>query len=168
MQLERQFTAVEQQFYELCLPIVQQLGLQIYDLEYVSGQKCLRLFIMERQSGSATLDDCAKVDHALTPAFDAQDWVAPGLVLEVSSPGLDRPLRSLAHWQKAVNKEVLMQLNASLEEIVGAEVPANLKGGRTLKCRLINVGSESLKVEYKGHVWQIPFTAVSKAKLQDF
>jgi len=167
MQLERQFSSVEQQFYDLCRPIVQQLGLQIYDLEFQSG-KCLRIFIMDRQSGSATLDDCAKVDHALTPAFDAQDWVPAGLVLEVSSPGLDRPLKTRAHWAQAVNKEVLINLNASLEELVGDDVPANLKGGRKLKCRLVNIESESLKVEYKGHVWQIPLAGVVKAKLQDF
>ena len=170
MELARSFSPLEQQFFDLCAPVVRQLGLQVYDLEYIAGQKCLRLYIMQRQTGSATIDDCTKVDHALTPALDEQDWVSPGLVLEVSSPGLDRPLRTTAHWMTAIGKDVLLQLSAALDEVVPppAEVPANLRGTRKLKCRLINVETETAKVEYKGHVWQIPWEKVQKAKLQDF
>ena len=170
MELTRSFSPVEQQFFDLCTPVVRQLGLQIYDLEYVAGQKCLRLYIMQRQTGSATIDDCTKVDHALTPALEEQDWVSAGLVLEVSSPGLDRPLRTMAHWTTAIGKEVLLHLNAALDEVVppGSEVPANLRGTRKLKCKAINVETETVKVEYKGHVWKIPWAKIQKAKLQDF
>ena len=170
MELTRSFTPLEQQFFDLCTPIVRHLGLQVYDLEYLSGPKCLRLYIMQRQTGSATIDDCTTVDRALTPALEEQAWVTPGLVLEVSSPGLDRPLRTLAHWTTAMGKDVLLNLGAALDEVVDLPetVPPNLRGTRKLKCRVINVETETVKVEYKGQVWKIAWDKIQKAKLQDF
>jgi ribosome maturation factor RimP len=172
MDLDRTRPELEQKFYELCDPVVDAQGLKVYDLEYHSGQKLLRLFIMDRKTGSAGIDDCEKVDRAMTPSIEQESWIPEGLILEVSSPGLDRPLRRRDHFFRATNKDVVLQLSSALQELVPAEdwgeLPRSLKGTRKIRGRLVALDGDEIKLDYKGRVLRFQVGQVNKANLQDY
>jgi ribosome maturation factor RimP len=82
-------------------PILESLGLELVDIEFgrVSGSNAvLRLFI--DKDGGVTLDDCAGVSRELSLILDVEDVIACNYTLEVSSPGLDRPLKKQADYDR--------------------------------------------------------------------
>ena len=87
-------------------PILESLGLELVDLEFKrSGREAvLRLFI--DKEGGVTLDDCADVSRELSMLLDVEDFIPCEYNLEVSSPGLDRPLKSTADYYRFVGRLV--------------------------------------------------------------
>jgi len=86
-------------------PILESLGLELVDIEFgrVSGSNAvLRLFI--DKEGGVTLDDCAGVSRELSLILDVEDVIACNYTLEVSSPGLDRPLKKQADYDRFVGR----------------------------------------------------------------
>ena len=83
-------------------PLLGQLGYELVDLEFAPGRAhaLLRIFI-DRPEGVG-LDDCERVSREISALFDVEDPVPTGYTLEVSSPGLDRVLRTPAHFQRFV------------------------------------------------------------------
>jgi len=84
----------------ILLPILESLGLELADLEFKrSGREAvLRLFI--DKEGGVTIDDCAEVSHELSAVLDVEEFIPCQYNLEVSSPGLDRPLKSTADYER--------------------------------------------------------------------
>lgn len=78
---------------ELTQPLAQSRGLEVFSVEYKSGGQLLRVFI-DRRGGSVGLEDCQAVSEQLSNKLDEIDLVKHTYRLEVSSPGLDRPLRN--------------------------------------------------------------------------
>src|SRR6202046_1251265 len=91
-------------------PLLGQLGYELVDLEYVPGRlhAVLRVFI-DRPAGVG-LEDWERASHELSALLDVEDPVPVGYTLEVSSPGLDRVLRTPAHFQRFVGERVLVEL----------------------------------------------------------
>ena len=75
MDIHQERIGLEKKFFLLCDPVVQEAGYRLYDLEYITGQKLLRLFIQDPRTGSALIEDCVKVDHALSEPFEKEDWI---------------------------------------------------------------------------------------------
>ena len=86
--------SVVQKVSDIARPIVEGLGIELIDAEYVKeGSKwILRLYIDKK--GGVGLDDCEAVSRAVEPAIDAEDPIREPYVFEVSSPGLERPLKT--------------------------------------------------------------------------
>ena len=84
----------------LALPIAESLALELVEIEYKrSGRESvLRLFI--DKEGGITLDDCADFSRELSAVLDVEDVIPVAYDLEVSSPGLDRPLRNVADYER--------------------------------------------------------------------
>jgi len=89
-----------QKVYEFLEPIIQERQLELVDMEYVKAGRdfVLRLFI--DKDGGVTLDDCAEVSHELSAILDVEDFIANNYTLEVSSPGLDRPLKKESDYER--------------------------------------------------------------------
>ena len=100
----------------LITPVVEGLGLELYDLDYLTeyGRKVLRLYI-EKESG-ATLDDCEKVSYAVEPVLDANDPIPGAYVLEVSSPGIERKLVKDSHYARYSGQQVEVKLYRPLSD----------------------------------------------------
>ena len=77
---------------ELLKPIVDSLGLRIYDVEYVKEGSDYYLRAYIDKDGGVTIDDCEAVSRALNVKLDEEDYVKDAYILEVSSPGLGRKL----------------------------------------------------------------------------
>lgn len=102
---------VQEQVLELLAPIVATLSVELYDVEF-SGST-LRVLVQE-PSGAITTDRLAQVNRLISPILDQHDPIPGRYTLEVSSPGLERPLRRAAHLQRAVGEEVLVKMAPSV------------------------------------------------------
>jgi len=91
---------------ELARKIAESEGLELMDLEYKTGQSrnLLRVFI--DKDGGVTLSDCENLSRQLSAVLDVNDLLKNAYVLEVSSPGVDRPLRTDHDYQRSVGRAV--------------------------------------------------------------
>ena len=96
----------EQKTEELLLPIIGQHGFELVDVEYVKegGNWYLRAYI--DKPGGITVDDCEVVSRALGDLLDEKDFIEESYILEVSSPGLGRPLRKDKDFARSIGEEV--------------------------------------------------------------
>ncbi|NCB74249.1 MAG: ribosome maturation factor RimP [Clostridia bacterium] len=100
---------------ELARPIVEQMGCELWDLEYVSegGQWYLRVYI--DKDGGISIDDCEKVSRALDPVLDEKDLIQTSYIFEVSSAGLERTLKQPAHFLRFLGENVEVKLYKPFE-----------------------------------------------------
>jgi ribosome maturation factor RimP len=91
-------------------PIVESMGYEFWSLEIVQsrGHSVLRIFI-ELEDRHINVDDCASVSRAVSTTLDEVDLISEDYHLEVSSPGLDRPLVSASHFARALNEELKVE-----------------------------------------------------------
>ncbi len=95
---------------ELLAPIAEANGVEIYDVEYVKegSEWYLRAYI--DKEGGVNIQDCENVSRALSDKLDADDFIRDSYILEVSSPGLGRPLKKDKHLQKSLGQDVEIRL----------------------------------------------------------
>jgi ribosome maturation factor RimP len=134
-------------------PLLGQLGYELVDLEYVPGRThaVLRVFI-DRPEGVG-LDDCERVSRELSALLDVEDPVPAGYTLEVSSPGLDRVLRTPAHFQRFVGERIWLELRAARA------------GRRRYTGRLEAFDGEGVELNVDGAMVRVPFAEISRARL---
>jgi len=99
----------------LVAPIVADLGLEIYDLELASGVLRLSVDTPPGQPSGVTLDNIALVSRLVSRELDHNDPMPGRYTLEVSSPGLERPLRTPAHFLRELNKVVSVRLHHAID-----------------------------------------------------
>lgn len=100
----------ESETEKLLLPITEQLGFEIYDVEYVkeAGDYYLRAYI-DKPEG-VNIDDCVEVSRKLEASLDKADLIPDAYILEVSSPGLGRQLKKEKHFLKSIGQDVDVKL----------------------------------------------------------
>jgi ribosome maturation factor RimP len=91
---------------QLVRKIAESEGLEIMDLEYKAGQSRSLLRIFIDKNGGVTLTDCENVSRQLSAVLDVNDLVKEAYVLEVSSPGMDRPFRTDQDYQRSIGRTV--------------------------------------------------------------
>ena len=103
--------AVVDRVRDLCEPILDELDLELFDLEHNGG----RLVVSVDRDGGVDLDVIAEATRRISRALDEADPVPGRYTLEVSSPGLERRLRTPAHHQWAIGKQVRIKVRPGLE-----------------------------------------------------
>ena len=100
---------------ELVAPVVAALGYELVGVEHVAQGRhsILRLYI-DRDDG-ITVDDCERVSRQVSALLDVEDPIPGEYVLEVSSPGLDRPLLNAEHFQRFAGHTVRLRLTQPME-----------------------------------------------------
>ena len=95
---------------ELVLPITNEHNIEIVDVEYVkeAGEYYLRIFI--DKDGGVSLNDCEVITRAINPILDEKDPIKENYFLEVSSPGLDRPLKKEKDFIRYAGRDVEVKL----------------------------------------------------------
>ena len=98
---------VTQKIEEIVLPIVKELNLELYNIEYKreGNNWFLRIFI-DKLDGEVDIDDCSKVSENLSAQLDKVDPIPNAYFLEVSSPGVERPLRNEKDILNSINKKI--------------------------------------------------------------
>jgi ribosome maturation factor RimP len=132
-------TSEDRQLLELLDPVAEAAGYEIVRLRLMGGTAARRLQIMgERADGTMLVEDCAQLARALNPVLDAADPVSGDYTLEVSSPGIDRPLTRLKDFETYEGLEARLEIDRLAEgrkrfkgELAGLEgnlVAINLEG----------------------------------------
>ncbi len=106
---------IEKRTEELVLPIVEEQGFELVDVEYVKegGTMYLRAYI--DKPGGIAVNDCETVSRALSDLLDKEDYIADSYILEVSSPGLGRPLKKEKDFKRSVGKAVEIRLYRAVD-----------------------------------------------------
>lgn len=107
---------VEQKTEELIMPIIEEQGFELYDVEYVKegSTKYLRVFIDTAEGIS--VNDCEAVSRAFNDVLDREDYIDEAYIFEVSSPGLGRALKKDKHLAKSIGEEVEIRLFKALNK----------------------------------------------------
>ncbi|GKV67836.1 ribosome maturation factor RimP [Sporosarcina sp. NCCP-2716] len=101
---------VIEQVEELALPVVQELGLELVDIEFLKEGRdwFLRVYI-DTPEGNIDIDQCAQVSERLSEELDRTDPIPQNYFLEVSSPGAERPLKKEEDYEKAVGRYIYVK-----------------------------------------------------------
>lgn len=137
---------------ELTRKIAESEGLELMDLEYKTGQSrnLLRVFI--DKSGGVTLSDCENLSRQLGVVLDVNDLVKDAYVLEVSSPGLDRPLRTDHDYRRSIGRTVRISFeeqDGKVIQVVGL---------------LTAVDDEAITIQQEGKILRIERDRVRRAQ----
>ncbi|WP_040977464.1 ribosome maturation factor RimP [Necropsobacter massiliensis] len=102
--------ALEEKLRELLQGSVEDLGCELWGIECQRSGRFLTVRLYIDKEGGVTVDDCADVSRQVSAVLDVEDPIADKYNLEVSSPGLDRPLFSLAQYQRFIGQDIAVQL----------------------------------------------------------
>jgi len=143
----------EQKLTEMLRPAVEETGKELLGIEYISAgnQSILRLFI-DHENG-IDVDDCAEVSRQVGAILDVEDPISSEYNLEVSSPGLDRPLFDLSQFQAVIGETINVKLS----------MPLN--GRRKFKGTLESIENDTLIVVVDGQDFELIFSNIDKANL---
>ena len=100
---------------QLLMPLVEEQGFELVDVEYVKegGSYYLRAYI--DKPGGITIDDCEVISRSLSDLLDQEDFIDESYILEVSSPGLGRPLRKDKDFRRSIGEEVEIRLYQAVD-----------------------------------------------------
>jgi ribosome maturation factor RimP len=158
---------VRDQLEELLAPVVHDLGYRLWELEFApgSGGGLLRLYIDVREGDPAareprpdaeqgiTLEDCERVSRAVSAALDVSDPIEGHYTLEVSSPGLDRVLRTREHFAHFVGEQVRVEMKHLVE------------GRRRFIGVLRDVADADITLDVEGAPVRLTIAAIHKARV---
>lgn len=134
-------------------PPVEALGYELLHLEFAGrGGSILRLYI--DAPGGIELDDCETVSKQVSVVLDVEDPVKNAYTLEVSSPGLDRPLVKPAHFRKFSGERVRIVMQAQI------------LGRRRFTGTLVAADDAAAEVEVDGEVYRLPYDEMESARIE--
>jgi ribosome maturation factor RimP len=140
--------------------IITSMGLEFVELEYKQEgrQMVLRLYI--NKEGGISLDDCTSVSKELSAVLDVEDLLPAKFTLEVSSPGLNRPLKTVADYEKNVGKLIKVKTFEALPDNAGNKRKTFLGNLESFSGNIVTI---QLK---EGQKAEIPLDKVSRANLE--
>ena len=144
---------LEHRLAEMLTPAVEALGFELVGIEFVRAGKhsILRIYI-DHENG-VNVDDCADVSYQVSAVLDVEDPISTEYHLEVSSPGLDRPLFKQAHYQSVVGQVVQVKL----------AVPLNNR--RNFKGMLVACDEGTITVNVDGQEYNLTIADIDKANV---
>ncbi|WP_100640691.1 ribosome maturation factor RimP [Alteromonas facilis] len=144
---------LEKRLTEMLTSPVEALGFELVGIEFVRAGKhsILRVFI-DHENG-INVDDCAEVSHQVSAVLDVEDPITTEYNLEVSSPGMDRPLFKEQHYQAVIGEVVSVRLS----------MPMNNR--RNFKGKLISAENGVVSIEVDGQTFDLAFANIEKGNL---
>lgn len=140
-------------------------GCELYDLEITGTGKGRTLSVyIDKADVGIGIEDCSNVSKGLNEVLDTQDIVPGGEYnLEVSSPGLDRRLKTEKHFKNVIGKKVAVQLSQNLGSL-GLTVPS-MQATKKFDHELAGVEDGKIIFDIKGETVKVPLSVIDKAKL---
>ena len=146
---------IAQSVTEMIKPCVNDLGYSLWDVEYVKEGASFYLRITIDCENGVSIDDCEKVHRAIEPILDKEDPIEGSYYLEVSSPGIERVLRTEEHFIAMSGQSVVLYLCTAVN------------GRKSFRGTLLGVDSESgnIVIDENGTEMEFPARSISKAHL---
>jgi ribosome maturation factor RimP len=142
--------------WELAAPLAEGEGMEIVDVEFrpegSRGGRVLRLYL--DKDGGLSVDDLTRVSRRLSELLDAEDAVEGAYTLEVSSPGINRPLKKPEHFARFVGKRIRVRTRDMID------------GRRSFLGILAQVVGDSVILTQEGKQYQIPFSMIDKSNYE--
>ncbi|MBN1379730.1 MAG: ribosome maturation factor RimP [Gammaproteobacteria bacterium] len=139
--------------WDVLQPTIEGLGYEFVGVEYVgqAGRNTLRIYI--DTAAGVTLEDCEVVSHHISGLLDVEDLIGGTYDLEVSSPGLDRPLFKIVDFERFVGQRVKIRL----------ATPAD--GRRNFAGQLLGVENDHICIEVDGQIFKLDYKQIERARL---
>jgi ribosome maturation factor RimP len=142
--------------WELAVPLAEGEALEIVDIELryegSRGGRVLRLYL--DKSGGANVDDLSRISRHLGELLDAQDTIDGAYTLEVSSPGINRPLKKPAHFTRFIGKRIRVRTRDMID------------GRRSFLGILKEVVEDGVVLTQEGKGYRIPFSVIEKSNYE--
>ena len=139
---------------ELIEAIITGLGYEFVGAEFTGQGKSSVLLVYIDSENGILVTDCSKVSHQISGVMDVEDPISGQYRLEVSSPGLERPLYTLAHFERFKGSVVKLELRQ-----------ATLEGQRKFTGEILDVKGDIVHLHVDEEEIEIPFSLIKKAKL---
>jgi ribosome maturation factor RimP len=138
----------------LLAPTLEALGYAVVRVQFTSGRRATLQIMAERIDGTAmSVDDCAEISRAASAVLDVEDPIPSAYSLEVSSPGIDRPLTRRDDFARFAGFEAKLETRAPID------------GRKRFKGKLLGLEAETVKIEVEGAALALPLEEIEKAKL---
>jgi ribosome maturation factor RimP len=142
--------------WELATPLAAVEGMEIVDVELrhegSRGGRILRLYL--DKEGGPNMDELSRISRGLSELLDQHDVVEGAYTLEVSSPGINRPLKRPEHFAKFLGKKVRVRTHDLIQ------------GRRSFLGQLLEVGADKISISQDGTRWEIPFSMIEKSNYE--
>ncbi|KMK51838.1 ribosome maturation protein RimP [[Actinobacillus] muris] len=144
---------LEQKLQTLVQDSIDAMGFELVGIECQRAGRFMTVRLYIDKEGGVTIEDCSDVSRQVSAIFDVEDPIADKYNLEVSSPGLDRPLFTLAHYQRFIGREVVIHLRLPMFD------------RRKWQGELVSVEGEFISLNVEGNVQTFAFSNIQKANL---
>ena len=139
---------------ELIAPSLEALGFELVRVRYGgTGRPTLQIMIERRDRAPLTVDECATASKSISTLLDVEDPIGGAYNLEVSSPGLDRPLTRIDDFERFAGFDAKIELAAPID------------GRKRFRGQLLGVEDDKVRISTDGDAAMVPFAAIKKAKL---
>lgn len=146
--------SVAAQLNDLLEPLIEDLGYEFVGLEYWSNprNRLLRVYIDAEPDGIG-VEDCERVSREVSALLDVEDPISAEYTLEVSSPGVERPLFRAAHYQRFVG------------EVAKIEMRSPVEGRRKFKGAIVAAEDDKVVLSVDGTEWTLALDEIARARL---
>lgn len=144
--------SVEEKISEIIEPSLLGMGFDLVRVSYQSGT--LQIMAERREDGTLNIDDCTEISNTVSALLDVADPIKSHYTLEVSSPGLDRPLVRLSDYERFAGQTAKVELSEPLE------------GRKRFKGVLKGANGAQVRIEIDGELVELPFAAIAQGKLE--
>ncbi|WP_160082501.1 ribosome maturation factor RimP [Pseudomonas sp. 8AS] len=142
-----------EQLQALLAPVVESLGYECWGVEFLSQGRHSLLRVYIDQPDGVLVEDCEKVSRQISGVLDVEDPIASEYTLEVSSPGMDRPLFTLEQFAKHIGEQVKIKLRSPFD------------GRRNFQGLLRGVEEQDVVVLVDDHEYLLPIDLIDKANI---
>jgi ribosome maturation factor RimP len=144
---------LDRRLAEIITPVIEDLGFELVRVRFMSGKTKSVQIMAERPDGGIEVDDCARISTAVSASLDVEDPIEDAYALEVSSPGIDRPLTRLKDFEAWVGYEAKIETTELID------------GRRRFKGELQGVQDDEVLIEISEGIIGLKFDWLSDAKL---
>ncbi|MFC4699593.1 ribosome maturation factor RimP [Glaciecola siphonariae] len=144
---------LEQKLTDMLNAPVEATGFELVGVEFIRAGKHSTLRVYIDSENGVDVDDCANVSHQVSAVLDVEDPITTEYNLEVSSPGMDRPLFKASHYASVVGEEITVKLN----------LPQDNR--RNFKGKLTQSTDTHIHIDVDGESFVLPISNISKANL---
>ena len=145
--------AIDRRLAAIVAPVIEGMGFELVRLRLMGGKRAVLQIMAERPEGGIEIENCAKISRAVSAVLDVEDPISGEYTLEVSSPGIDRPLTRLKDFERYAGYEARLETDEAIE------------GRKRFKGELAGVQDGEVLVEIPEGVIGLSFDLLADAKL---